>query len=665
MMNNLIDKIESEEKSEFSEVVIVLPNEDINSQIIKIKEKMNDSDTLNIDPYYTPFFIFCSPNNVDLNGFISSKTFYYKIKSEGSLNIKINQIIDIKENEEENKKIDLNDGYKLYNKLNRLFSYYNELGDNFSFMNSDNKEVNIQLENVNNITVFLNILMVGRTGSGKSTLINLLLDEKKSLEGGSGLSTTSKDIKVYTKTNVPLRLYDAKGFENEKTVQNFINIFDNYSGRLAAAKDSLNAVFYCMEYKTKGTYVEAMEIPIYQKLVKLRIPILFIITKCQFIPEEERNNEGEKLKENDINKKEDDNDKEIKKARKNEINKIQKTIKNEIKKIFIDINKKEINKEDADKFIKDYVHIYFVNLVKTKTSGLKPFGLDKLLSFFTKNVTQKSWKDLEKSCEEGNEENCKKYCKNNPFLKVYSEFNELNARNKAESLRYLKGLKAGAFFSGWVPGVDIGMEYYYRYLFEKKLKQLYGFNYKEAEISISRNNSVSIDNENNSEIEVVNNRTPRGYSMQMDNINNNSIIEPTDQRSNSVNISNNMKKQEKKIDKHIDNQVSNKIRNVSAITGAIGEAGELFVGISGEIILEVGAQTLCFALLPITCIVFGALSCYNIHKDCKTMLNIYEKAFTPLKFKTLLSYIQSFQEAIKYLKKISKKFAQDKNDDRN
>ena len=588
MMNILIDKVESEEKSEFSEVVIVLPNEDINNQIIKIKEKMNDCDTLNTDTYYTPFFIFCSPNNVDLNGFISSKTFYYKIKNEGSLNIKINQIIDIKENEEENKKIDLNDGYKLYNKLNRLFSYYNELGD---------KEVNIQLENVNNITVFINILMVGRTGSGKSTLINLLLDEKKSLEGGSGLSTTSKDIKVYTKTNVPLRLYDAKGFEDEKTVQNFINIFDNYSGRLAAAKDSLNAVFYCMEYKTKGTYVEAMEIPIYQKLVKLRIPILFIITKCQFIPEEERNNEGEKLKENDINKKEDDNDKEIKKARKNEINKIQKTIKNEIKKIFIDINKKEINKEDADKFIKDYVHIYFVNLVKTKTSGLKPFGLDKVLSFFTKNVTQEDWQDLKKSCKKCDEENCKKYCKNNPFLKVYSEFNELNARNKAESLRYLKGLKAGAFFSGLVPGVDIGMEYYYRYLFEKKLKQLYGFNYKEAEISISRNNSVSIDNENNSEIEVVNNRTPRGYSMQMDNINNNSIIDQIDNRNNSVIVNNsalyleNTKKQEKKIDKQIDKGVSNKLRNVNTFTSAIGQTSELIVGISGEIILEVGAQT--------------------------------------------------------------------------
>ena len=662
MMNILIDKVESEEKSEFSEVVIILPNEDINSQIIKIKEKMNDSDTLNIDPYYNPFFIFCSPNNVDLNGFISSKTFYYKIMNEGSLNIKINQIIDIKkkenENEKESKNIDFNDSYKLYNELNRLFSYYNELGDNFSFINSDGKEVNIELENVNDITVFINILMVGRTGSGKSTLINLLLDEKKSLEGGSGLSTTSKDIKVYTKTNVPLRLYDAKGFEDEKTVQNFINIFDNFYGKLSATKDSINAVFYCMDYKKNGTIVDELEFPIYQKLVELRIPILFIITKCQFIPEKESNDEVEKSEENDTNIIEDDNNNKIKKARKNQINKIKNTIKKIIKKSFNNINKKE----DADKFIKDYVKFYFVNLVKTKTSGLKPFGLDKVLSFFTKNVTQEDWQDLKKSCKKCDEENCKKYCKNNPFLKVYSEFNELNARNKTESLRYLKGLKAGAFFSGWVPGVDIGMEYYYRYLFEKKLKQLYGFNYEEAKHSATKNNS---------EIELVNNRTPRGYSMQMDNINNNSIIDQIDNRNNSeiINYSTlyleNTKKQEKKIDKQIYKGVSNKLRNVNSFTSTIGQTSELIVGISGEIILEAGAQVACFALLPITCIVFGALSCYNIHKDCKTMLNIYEKAFTPLKFKTLLSYIQSFQEAIKYLKKISKKFAQDKNDDRN
>ena len=44
----------------------------------------------------------------------------------------------------------------------------------------------------------------------------------------------------------------------------------------------------------------------------------------------------------------------------------------------------------------------------------------------------------------------------------------------------MKGLKACAFFSGMVPGVDIGMEYFYKKKFKKKLKALYGFDYNMA-----------------------------------------------------------------------------------------------------------------------------------------------------------------------------------------
>lgn len=63
----------------------------------------------------------------------------------------------------------------------------------------------------------MNVLLMGRSGSGKSTLINLLLDEKKSIEGGTGFSTTSKDIVVYKKDCIPLRFYDVKGIESEET----------------------------------------------------------------------------------------------------------------------------------------------------------------------------------------------------------------------------------------------------------------------------------------------------------------------------------------------------------------------------------------------------------------------------------------------------------------
>ena len=55
----------------------------------------------------------------------------------------------------------------------------------------------------------------------------------------------------------------------------------------------------------------------------------------------------------------------------------------------------------------------------------------------------------------------------NPFLKNYSEFRKLNIRNQEEAKEYIKGLKACVFFSRMIPGIDIGMEYFYKNKFKK------------------------------------------------------------------------------------------------------------------------------------------------------------------------------------------------------
>ena len=60
----------------YSEVIIILDNAQINDQICVIKTKFED-DSIE-SSYYIPFLIIISPQTIDLNDFISTKTFHYK-----------------------------------------------------------------------------------------------------------------------------------------------------------------------------------------------------------------------------------------------------------------------------------------------------------------------------------------------------------------------------------------------------------------------------------------------------------------------------------------------------------------------------------------------------------------------------------------------------------
>ena len=256
----------------FSEVVLILNNENMENQIEQIRKERIKDNILNTQSHLNPFFIFISPNDINLKGFILSKTFHYRTL--------LKDILTFKKDEE--KKANTEEILAFFRKINVLFSYYNELGDKFIFKNSQNKEVPIPNEDDTNIPVFINILLLGESGAGKSTLLNLILDEKKSIEGGSGFPANSKNILVYQKSDVPIRFYDVRGVEDEKSIENYIKILTKFNGKNNSSRNAINAIFYCIEYKEVGTLIKGMIIKLFEQLIDFSIPNVFIITKCPY-----------------------------------------------------------------------------------------------------------------------------------------------------------------------------------------------------------------------------------------------------------------------------------------------------------------------------------------------------------------------------------------------
>lgn len=527
----------------YSEVIIVLDNEKINDHIDNLKNGIiEDEDDILSENYFTPFIIFLTPRDLDLSDFSHSKTFQYKFILKDILNFKLNER-------------DNNYFFEIcafFRKLYILFSYYNELGDTFSFVNSEGKKCLVKIEDDTNITVFINILLLGRSGSGKSTLLNCILDEKKSIEGGIGISTTTKNILIYQKENIPLRFYDVRGIENESTVKNYITILSNFYGERVSVKESINAIFYCMEYKN-GTIVEQMENKIFAKLIEFRIPILFIITKCPFNPYKK------------TGKKKTDIDREKK------CNKIKNVVLSIIRDIFRYQNKENLSEE----FIQKFIRFYFINLIRDDSLDIQPFGLDKVLSFFPNAVSNEDWEILKQNCLDKNEVNCRNFCLKNLYLNPYSDFETLNMRNKIVALEYINS--SSAFFS---LDEDLFID-----KFINLLQRLYGFDFKRAKQIVGE------------EIE------------------------------------------EKSLSEKI-------LKGFLRFTVTS-------VSVSGPALVPV---------LLINIIIKGAAmtgSWLLLKKDCEKIIDIFYKAFTPFKFETLLSYIESFKIAIEYLQTIGKKIIEE------
>ena len=129
----------------------------------------------------------------------------------------------------------------------------------------------------------LNIIVAGKTGVGKSTLINSVFREKLA-ETGMGKPVTDHMRKI-SKKGVPLSIYDTRGFELGKEVQAEVKkeVVDTISKGLATQdiNKAIHCIWYCIN--TASNRIEPEKIEWLKELSKdnqiTQVPIIVVLTQ--------------------------------------------------------------------------------------------------------------------------------------------------------------------------------------------------------------------------------------------------------------------------------------------------------------------------------------------------------------------------------------------------
>lgn len=148
--------------------------------------------------------------------------------------------------------------------------------------------INERIKNLNT----LNIIVAGKTGVGKSTLINSMFRDNLA-ETGIGKPITQHMRKI-SKKGIPLNIYDTKGFELGKDAQKEVKkeILDTIKSGMAGTdvNKAIHCIWYCIN--TASNRIEPEEIEWLRDLAKensvTEVPVIIILTQAFSKPNAEQ-----------------------------------------------------------------------------------------------------------------------------------------------------------------------------------------------------------------------------------------------------------------------------------------------------------------------------------------------------------------------------------------
>lgn len=138
----------------------------------------------------------------------------------------------------------------------------------------------------------VNLLVVGKSGTGKSTLINTVFSEEM-VRTGVGKPVTNQ-ISLIEKDDFPVRIYDTVGFEIGSLgfdIKDVVKSFKRNPVQQLIKKvqstetqdDDIHVVWYVIS--GSGSRIESAEIAFIKWMVEQKIPVIIVLTKSYDVVE--------------------------------------------------------------------------------------------------------------------------------------------------------------------------------------------------------------------------------------------------------------------------------------------------------------------------------------------------------------------------------------------
>lgn len=137
-----------------------------------------------------------------------------------------------------------------------------------------------------------NVLVIGNSGVGKSTLINAVLGEEKA-KTGCGTKGTTEYLEIYESDEVPFRIIDSVGFESsfikKRQAVHAVKKWSRESAKKENENRPINVIWFCVDGMAKKLFSDTIKSLSSATSMWESVPVVVVITKSYGIPDREEN----------------------------------------------------------------------------------------------------------------------------------------------------------------------------------------------------------------------------------------------------------------------------------------------------------------------------------------------------------------------------------------